>query len=622
MLLLSCVSCISTLLFAYNVFIGVGTYSMGNFTAELKRYFGYSTFKQGQADVISHVMANESGLVVFPTGNGKSICFQLPAIMKKGLTIVVSPLIALMKDQVDQLKANNLSATTINSMIPPRSRDVRMKRLLNGEYNLLYITPEKLADKVFISKVLTNCDLQMIVFDEAHCISQWGQDFRPQYKAAAKMACVLNKYVIAKKGRPLIRLALTASATEQVKKDIQSLLEIEDGFFLTRSMIRHNLTLGSIQCRDNNAKKNKLLNLLNEHHGQSVIIYAASRRCVDEICTFLVTKGIKATTYHAGIRKEVRNENQHNFMHDKKQVMVATNAFGMGLDKSDVRAVIHYNMPPTIEDYYQEAGRAGRDGIESMCYLLWSENADLKYRQQRLEDSFPSPEKLILVKEFIQSYLGHSNDTLLLLTEHQIAQAVGRGVNRSQVSSIIRELIQSGVLESYFDHNTYESMISNNDFNAKIDINNYLSRHKNAQLKLNSMRSFTTTDSCKWRFVLAYLGDANLETKCNKCTSCLGGTNDMTNTIVQEKAPKIMQSVKPVLEAVKSPKQMKLSKLRALRVRLSSSLELPPYAVMGESTMNELLMVEPRTIDQLHQINGMSPNKVKAFGDDVIEALR
>jgi ATP-dependent DNA helicase RecQ len=598
---------------------------MGDFTAELKKYFGHSSFKKGQEEVISHVMADKSGLVVFPTGNGKSVCFQLPAIMKKGLTIVVSPLIALMKDQVDQLKAHELNATTINSIIPPRSRDVRLKRLLNGEYNLLYITPEKLADKAFISKVLINCDLQMIVFDEAHCISQWGQDFRPQYKAAAKMACVLSKYIMAKKGRPLIRLALTASATDQVKKDIQSLLEIEDGFFLTRPMIRHNLTLSSIECRNNNVKKNKLLNLLNEHHDQSVIIYAASRRCVDEICTFLVTKGIKATTYHAGIRKEVRNQNQHEFMHDKKQVMVATNAFGMGLDKSDVRAVIHYNMPPTIEDYYQEAGRAGRDGMESVCYLLWSENADLRYRQQRLEDSFPSPEKLILVKEFIQSYLGNTNDTLLQLTEQQIAQSVGRGVNRSQVSSIIRELIQSGVLESYFDHTTYESMISNNDFNAKIDINNYLSRHQNAQLKLNSMRSFTTTDSCKWRFVLAYLGDDKLEEKCHKCTSCLGVTFDMTNTIVQEKAPtapKVAQVVKPAIKEVKSPKQIKLSKLKQLRESLSSSLELPPYAVMGENTMIELLMVEPRTIEQLHQISGMSPNKVKAFGDDVIEALR
>ncbi len=330
----------------------------------LKQYFGHDTFLPGQREVIEHVLGGRDSLILMPTGGGKSLTYQLPALLLPGLTIVVSPLIALMQDQVDRLRANGIAATFLNSTLNDEARSRRENAAINGMLKLLYVAPERLLSRSFLAlldEVESNVGLSLLAVDEAHCVSEWGHDFRPEYRQLGRLR---ERY------EQLPMLALTATATERVRLDILTQLQLRDPHLHIASFNRPNL---SYEVRPKHkGSYAELLQLLHQQPEASVIIYSQSRKGVDDLCAALNKDGIRALSYHAGLPNTQRLNNQQSFIRDDVPVLVATIAFGMGIHKPDVRTVIHYDMPRNLEGYYQESGRAGRDGLPAQCVLFFN----------------------------------------------------------------------------------------------------------------------------------------------------------------------------------------------------------------------------------------------------------
>ena len=332
----------------------------------LKQYFGYDEFRQGQEQLIEAALNGQDVLGIMPTGAGKSLCFQIPALMMDGITLVISPLISLMKDQVGTLNQAGIHAAFLNSSLTQGQYHTALKYAMQGRYKIIYVAPERLETEGFINFALNSgVKISMLAVDEAHCVSQWGQDFRPSY---LKILEFLKKLPY----RPVLT-AYTATATAEVRDDIMDILNLRDPFVLTTGFDRENLYYAVKRPRD---KYRELLSYLKEKEekmpGSSGIIYCLSRKNVEEVCYQLREDGFSVTRYHAGLSDEERKVNQEDFIYDRKQIMVATNAFGMGIDKPDVRFVVHYNMPKNMESYYQEAGRAGRDGEPAECILYYA----------------------------------------------------------------------------------------------------------------------------------------------------------------------------------------------------------------------------------------------------------
>ena len=328
--------------------------------AALQTYFGHSAFRPGQEPVIDALLAGRDVLAVMPTGAGKSVCYQIPAVLRPGVTLVISPLISLMQDQVAALEEEGIPAACIHSGLADETYREIVSRALGGAYRILYVAPERLETDSFLSLAL-RLDVGLVAVDEAHCVSQWGQDFRPSY---LKIAAFLDRLP----HRPVVG-AFTATATEQVKQDIAALLGLRDPLTLTTGFDRPNLYFAVARPRD---KERYIEEYILDHPGKSGIVYCATRKSVEALCRHLRAVGISATRYHAGLEAGERRQNQEDFVYDRRRVMVATNAFGMGIDKSNVSYVLHYNMPKNLENYYQEAGRAGRDGEKAECILLFS----------------------------------------------------------------------------------------------------------------------------------------------------------------------------------------------------------------------------------------------------------
>lgn len=344
----------------------------------LRKYFGYSSFRKGQEEMVDCLLSGRDALGIMPTGAGKSICYQVPAIMLRGVTIVVSPLISLMKDQVNALVQQGVKAAYINRSLTDTQYDKVLKNAALGSYKIIYVAPERLDSVSFIN-LYKRIKISMVAVDESHCVSQWGQDFRPSYLN-------INKFISVLPTRPIIG-AFTATATDEVKNDIINILQLNNPTVVTTGFDRPNLFFSVLRPAK---KDDKLVELLRERKGKSGIIYCSTRKKVESVCDFLIEKGFPATRYHAGLSDEERIKNQDDFVYDRKPVMVATNAFGMGIDKSNVSYVIHYNMPKNIESYYQEAGRAGRDGQEADCILLYGAG-DVQTCRYFIENTEPNP---------------------------------------------------------------------------------------------------------------------------------------------------------------------------------------------------------------------------------------
>ena len=356
----------------------------------LRQYFGYSQFRQGQEMLIDSILAGTDTLGIMPTGAGKSICYQVPALIFQGITLVISPLISLMKDQVGALNAAGVHAAYLNSSLTQGQYFKALDFARQGRYPIIYVAPERLLTDSFLDFAL-NAKIAMVAVDEAHCVSQWGQDFRPSYLKIVEFIDRLKK-------RPVIS-AFTATATRQVREDIIRILRLQEPTVLTTGFDRSNLYFAVKSPKD---RYSSLVNDLERHRGESGIIYCLTRKTVEEVCGKLIKDGFTATRYHAGLSDEERRHNQDDFIYDRSPIMVATNAFGMGIDKSNVRFVIHYNMPKNMESYYQEAGRAGRDGEPAECILNYG-GQDVVTNQLFIEHNQDnealSPETRALVQE-------------------------------------------------------------------------------------------------------------------------------------------------------------------------------------------------------------------------------
>lgn len=326
----------------------------------LKKYFGYENFRPGQEEIIGHILNHEDALGIMPTGAGKSICYQVPAMILDGVTIVISPLISLMKDQVDSLNEVGIPAAFINSTLSYNNYEQTIENIIHDVYKIIYVAPERLNSDTFLN-LLNKINISMVTIDEAHCVSQWGHDFRPSYCEIANMILNLKK-------RPIVS-AFTATATEIVKNDIVNLLHLENPYCLTTGFDRKNLTFS---VENSNDKFEFIVNYLSEHKNEAGIIYCLTRKNVDTVFDKLSDLGLLVSRYHGGMTEKQRRLSQEDFTFDRTNIMVATNAFGMGIDKSNIRYVIHYNMPKDLESYYQEAGRGGRDGEKADCILLFS----------------------------------------------------------------------------------------------------------------------------------------------------------------------------------------------------------------------------------------------------------
>ena len=325
----------------------------------LKTYFGYDSFRPGQEAVVSALCSGRDVAAVMPTGAGKSLCFQLPALLLEGITLVVSPLISLMRDQVAALVQAGIPAAFFNSALTERQYALALERARAGRYKLIYVAPERLGTERFLDFAL-HAEIALLAVDEAHCVSQWGQDFRPHYLEIPDFAARLPR-------RPVVG-AFTATATQAVRRDMRELLQLRDPYEIVTGFDRPNLYFGVVRPRDKDAW---LLRFVQERGEKSGIVYCATRKNVESVCQMLQDQGLAVTRYHAGLGDQERQDNQEDFVYDRCRIMVATNAFGMGIDKSNVGYVVHYNMPKNLESYYQEAGRAGRDGEPADCVLLY-----------------------------------------------------------------------------------------------------------------------------------------------------------------------------------------------------------------------------------------------------------
>lgn len=423
-----------------------------NYTQILKKYFDYETLKPTQAEIISEILKGNNVLAILPTGAGKSLCYQVPAIISNSFSIVISPLIALMKDQVDSLNKKEKVATFINSTLSESEIENSLHEINNGIIKILYLAPEKLQNSFFIEKI-RNLKPNFLFVDEAHCISQWGHNFRPSY---LKIKNFINYCDIKNVS------AFTATATEEVRNDIIELLELKNPKIFIKGFERKNLAINVFANID---KKNKLLDILSRNQTPA-IIYTSTRKNCEEITSFLKKNNFNASYYHAGVSSEIKKIVQDEFILGKIEIIVATNAFGMGIDKNNIRTIIHYNMPGTIENYYQEIGRAGRDNKDSNIFLLY-DNRDKEIQKFFIENSFPSKEQIEIIYDSICDYariaLGFLNDKPIIIDKNLITLFEMKNLNTAIIESALNVLTYS----NYIDFQNH----FNKDFTVKILLN-------------------------------------------------------------------------------------------------------------------------------------------------------
>jgi ATP-dependent DNA helicase RecQ len=511
----------------------------------LQEYFGFDHFREGQAETIQRVLHGQHTLLVMPTGSGKSLTYQLPALLQPGLTLVISPLIALMKDQVDHLVELGLPATYINSSLPTSEVNHRIRAVLEGHVKLLYIAPERLRNRAF-TRALANTKISLLAVDEAHCISQWGHDFRPDYLQIGPIWQAM--------GRPTL-LATTATATPTVQKDIIKLLEMpQEVRPIVTGFNRPNLTFRVVLTPDAQTKLQNLRALLHKVEG-SIIIYCATRRNTDDVAGFIRDgMGLPAEAYHAGLDRDTRYRVQTNFMADRFKIVVATNAFGMGVDKSDVRAVIHYNLPATVEAYYQEAGRAGRDGRPADCILFFAPE-DQRLQNWLINSDTPTPDDLHQVyTRFSQA----ANQGEVYFAINELAQITG--LHQVKIRVTLSELEQAGAIYHLGDQTGYGHWkvlpIATGALNERARA---ISRRAQIRLDLLArMVDYVYLTTCRRQFLLNYFGDTD-PPKSPRC--CDNHTADTVEDLPKAVTPRDWFPL-IVLETVRSLQQRPVGRNR------------------------------------------------------------
>ena len=463
--------------------------------AVLERYFGYAEFRGGQRDAVRAVLTARDVLVLMPTGGGKSLCYQVPALTLPGLTLVVSPLISLMKDQVDALRRVGAAAALLNSTLSRDEAERTLDDARHGRLKLLYVAPERFDSDGF-QRVLPELKPTLLAVDEAHCVSQWGHDFRPSYLRLGEVRQLLACPVV----------ALTATATPAVRADIMHHLRLHDPVTIVRGFDRPNLTWRVIDAADRSAKDMRLLRLLREHTEGTCIVYAPTRKSVDSLADLIHRAGFRAAAYHAGMGGADRARVQDAFMREDFRIVVATTAFGMGIDKPNVRLVAHYAMSGSLEAYYQEAGRAARDGAAGSCVLLHAPG-DRQVHEFMIDQTHPARDTIEALLGIIRREHG--------VRAHDVAQHAARLMATAprQVESALRVLRKLGAVHE----DAQGRLVADN----ALDWSRALARRRYERARLDAMDSYARTATCRRGFVLRYFGDPDAMQYCGDCDNCI-----------------------------------------------------------------------------------------------------
>lgn len=599
----------------------------------LKETFGYTTFRQGQERLVDSTLSGRDVLGIMPTGAGKSICFQVPALLFPGITIVVSPLISLMKDQVSALNAAGIHAAYINSSLTEGQFRKAMEFARQGRYKIIYAAPERLMTESFLA-LAQEVPISMVAVDEAHCISQWGQDFRPSYLKIAEFIQVLPK-------RPVIA-AYTATATRAVKEDILCILGLQNPFVAVTGYDRKNLCFAVEKPKD---KIQALLDYLDKNREKSGIIYCNTRKNVEEIHRRLIQEGYPAVRYHAGLSDEEKKQNQEDFIYDRMPVMVATNAFGMGIDKSNVRFVLHFNMPKDIESYYQEAGRAGRDGEPGECVLYYA-GQDVKTNEflinQQMENEEFDREDMELIRErnferlrkmtfycftneclreYILRYFGeyggnYCGNCKNCLTEFQdtdvtkeaesilkLVKTSGQRYGIQAVTDAVHGSDSAKVRQFHLNENTYYGVLKDRTI---VRIRQILN-----DLLVKDYLVLTAGD-----YPVLRLGERG--------KAMLDGAEEQVLLKLPKEQPKMQSSAKSgkqkVTDEVKYP--LLFERLRQKRYKMAQEAKVPPYIIFSDKTLRQMSTYLPVTKEEMLSINGVGNSKYEKYGEAFAEEIR
>ena len=600
----------------------------------LKTYFGYDTFREGQEKIVEAILMNRDVLAIMPTGSGKSICYQIPALILPGITLVISPLISLMQDQVKALNDAGIHAAFINSSLTENQISKALYLAASGRYKIIYVAPERLENYEFL-EFARNVEISMVTVDESHCISQWGQDFRPSYLKIVEFIKNLPK-------RPLVS-AFTATATEEVKNDILCTLSLADPEVVITGFDRKNLYYSVENIR---RKDEFIMEYIEKHPTESGIIYCATRKNVDNLFELLFKRGVPVTRYHAGLTNETRKKNQDDFIYDRTPVIIATNAFGMGIDKSNVRYVIHYNMPQSMENYYQEAGRAGRDGENSQCILLFS-------LQDVMIDRMLLDNKDFSDVDEEDEYLIRQRDIRRLQTMEGYCKTTG--CLRNYILEYFGEKTSGPCDNCGNCHREYHEVDMTAE--AKWVVNcvaetrgrygltivlGTLMGAKRARLR--ELR----TDQYKSYGALSGHSEAELRTLISQMTEMgylyqtqekysvlkLGNITPLkdANTRVimrtyEEKEPdkkkKIQKAVrKRSTDALTSAGYDLFEVLRKLRLEIAKEESMPPYIIFSDKTLIDMCVKKPSDEEEMLNVSGVGANKLKKYGQRFLEEIQ
>ncbi|MBQ9279544.1 MAG: DNA helicase RecQ [Clostridia bacterium] len=596
----------------------------------LKKYFGYDTFRHGQETIIEHILNGEDTLGIMPTGAGKSICYQIPAVIFEGVTIVISPLISLMKDQVDSLNEVGIPATYVNSTLSYRDYEQTIENIVHNVYKIIYVAPERLESETFLN-VLNNIDISMFTIDEAHCVSQWGHDFRPSY-------CYIAEVIKKLKKRPIVS-SFTATATKRVKEDIIHLLELQNPFSLTTSFDRKNLTF-KVETPE------KKFDFIKEYlkgdfaTASSGIIYCVTRKNVDSLHQKLSDLGYSVSKYHAGMTEKARTQNQDDFTYDRTQIMVATNAFGMGIDKSNIRFVIHYNMPKDLESYYQEAGRAGRDGLASECILLFSRsdivdnkflidsipNENHFYEYEKLNDMIDYCNTDKCLRKYILEYFGeetqfdHCDNCSNCLSTVEISditlesQKILSCIKRMRGnfgSNLVTDVLKGAKVEKirryHFDElSTYGIMHEYTketikSFIAYLETEDYVKTVGNEYPVLSLTPRADEVLFCGQKVLVKRKFEKIPEKKIGFHMDDTDGANTTQKPLNVDKTL--------------------FEQLRKLRMELAIQNNVPPFIIFADTTLKEMSAYYPVSKESMLAIKGVGEAKFEKYGETFIQAI-
>lgn len=580
----------------------------------LKTYYGYEEFRPGQEEMIRAILDQRDVLGIMPTGGGKSLCYQIPAIVMEGTALVISPLISLMKDQVDGLRVMGVRAAYMNSQMTPKEYQQTMDDLLNGKLDLLYIAPERLDNDSFLH-MLQQIEISMVAVDEAHCISQWGQDFRPSYQNILQLRDYLHA------STPFV--AFTATATNRVKDDIIHRLRLREPYLFTASFDRPNLYFSVIETKK---KSKELLPLIGKDG--STIIYCNTRKNVESVYQSLTKKGFPVARYHGGLSSEERNKNQEDFIYDKKTVMIATNAFGMGIDKPDVRKVIHYNMPLDVESYYQEAGRAGRDGAEAEAILLYSaqdiitntfliEQGNQAHATDRLKRMISYCKTGQCLRKFLLNYFdeeptwqkcehcstcdGHTEVYDITVGCQKILSCIYRMEQRfgtGLITDVLRGKNTERIRSMKFDElSTYGLMSGSSDADIKDMISLMLGEGY-------LMLSGDTYPIIKFTSKTSELLKGEIQLM-------------MTKKIVEDVTEQKKKS-----SEVSDYDESLFEKLRALRTEIAKNIGKPPFVVFADRSLMDMAGKLPLTDQEFLEIHGVGQTKLETYGEAFLSIIQ